>query len=85
MQLKNLKLFQNRTEHSILELDEWSKNRGYVAGIYCIYAPVELIRAANAVSVGLCGKKQDPIAEAEKVLPAALCPLIKSSYGYAIN
>jgi benzoyl-CoA reductase/2-hydroxyglutaryl-CoA dehydratase subunit BcrC/BadD/HgdB len=46
---------------------------------------VELIRAAGAVAVGLCGKKQDPIAEAEKTLPASICPLIKSSYGYAIT
>lgn len=54
-----------------------------LAGIYCVFAPVELVRAAGAVSVGLCGKKQGPIPEAERVLPANLCPLIKSSYGYA--
>jgi benzoyl-CoA reductase/2-hydroxyglutaryl-CoA dehydratase subunit BcrC/BadD/HgdB len=79
------KLFDQRGEQSLLELDEWAKAGGLVAGIYCIYAPVELIRAAGAVPVGLCGKKQDPIAEAEKTLPASLCPLIKSSYGYAIT
>jgi benzoyl-CoA reductase/2-hydroxyglutaryl-CoA dehydratase subunit BcrC/BadD/HgdB len=78
-------LFDQRGEQSLLELDEWAKAGGLVAGIYCIYAPVELIRAAGAVPVGLCGKKQDPIAEAEKTLPASLCPLIKSSYGYAIT
>jgi benzoyl-CoA reductase/2-hydroxyglutaryl-CoA dehydratase subunit BcrC/BadD/HgdB len=78
-------LFDQRGEQSLLELDEWAKTGGLVAGIYCIYAPVELIRAAGAVPVGLCGKKQDPIAEAEKTLPASLCPLIKSSYGYAIT
>jgi benzoyl-CoA reductase/2-hydroxyglutaryl-CoA dehydratase subunit BcrC/BadD/HgdB len=79
------KLFDRRGEQSLLELDEWTKSGGLIAGIYCIYAPVELIRAAGAVPVGLCGKKQDPIAEAEKTLPASLCPLIKSSYGYAIT
>ena len=77
------KLFDRRGEQSLLELDEWSNTGGLVAGIYCIYAPVELIRAAGAIPVGLCGKKQDPIAEAEKTLPASLCPLIKSSYRQA--
>lgn len=56
-----------------------------IAGIYCIFAPSELIRAAGAVPVGLCGKQQAPIPAAEEVLPAALCPLIKSSYGYAVT
>jgi len=56
-----------------------------VVGLYCTYAPVELVRAAGAVPVGLCGKKQEPIPAAERTLPASLCPLIKSSYGYAVT
>ncbi len=56
-----------------------------VAGVYCLLAPVELIRAAGAIPVSLCGKKEKPIADAERVLPSNLCPLIKSSYGYAIT
>ncbi|GKT33191.1 FldB/FldC dehydratase alpha/beta subunit like protein, partial [Aduncisulcus paluster] len=32
---------------------------------------------------GSLRKKQAPIKEAERELPASLCPLIKSSYGYA--
>ncbi len=56
-----------------------------VAGVYCLLAPVELIRAAGAIPVSLCGKKEKPIADAERVLPSTLCPLIKSSYGYAIT
>jgi benzoyl-CoA reductase/2-hydroxyglutaryl-CoA dehydratase subunit BcrC/BadD/HgdB len=31
----------------------------------------------------LCGTRNDPIAAAEEVLPRNLCPLIKSSYGFA--
>ncbi len=56
-----------------------------VAGIYCLFAPVEIVRAAGAIPVSLCGKKEKPIADAEKTLPANLCPLIKSSYGYAVT
>jgi benzoyl-CoA reductase/2-hydroxyglutaryl-CoA dehydratase subunit BcrC/BadD/HgdB len=56
-----------------------------IAGIYCVFAPGELIRAAGAVPIGLCGKEEGPIPAAETDLPAALCPLIKSSYGYALT
>ena len=54
-----------------------------VIGSYCTYFPVELATAAGAASVGLCSTSGETIAEAEKDLPANLCPLIKSSYGFA--
>jgi benzoyl-CoA reductase/2-hydroxyglutaryl-CoA dehydratase subunit BcrC/BadD/HgdB len=56
-----------------------------VAGVFCTYTPVELILAAGAVSVGLCAFSDEPIPEAEQVLPRNLCPLVKSSYGFAIT
>lgn len=56
-----------------------------VAGVFCTYTPVELILAAGAVSVGICAFSDETIAEAEKTLPRNLCPLIKSSYGFAIT
>ncbi len=56
-----------------------------MAGIYCLFAPVEIVRAAGAIPVSLCGKKEKPIADAEMTLPSNLCPLIKSSYGYAVT
>jgi len=54
-------------------------------GIYCCYAPLELIWAAGAVPVGLCATSQKPIPKAETILPANLCPLIKSSFGFIIT
>lgn len=81
----NLKPFLSFSEFSIAELDEWKNQGGKTAGVYCIYAPTELIRAAGIVPVSLCGKKQAPIKDAERELPVSLCPLIKSSYGYAIT
>lgn len=81
----NLKPFLSFSERSIGDLDEWKRQGGKTAGVYCIYAPNELIRAAGIVPVSLCGKKQAPIKEAERELPAGLCPLIKSSYGYAVT
>jgi len=75
--------FASPVDRFHLELEPLKEAGVKLAGIYCVFAPVELVRAAGAVSVGLCGKKQGPIPEAERVLPANLCPLIKSSYGYA--
>ena len=56
-----------------------------MAGVYCLFAPTELVRADGAIPVSLCGKKEAPIHAAEKTLPPNLCPLIKSSYGYAVT
>lgn len=56
-----------------------------VVGTYCLFSPVELIVAAGAIPVSLCGTSPTPIPAAEKVLPRSLCPLIKSSYGFALT
>jgi benzoyl-CoA reductase/2-hydroxyglutaryl-CoA dehydratase subunit BcrC/BadD/HgdB len=53
-----------------------------VVGLYCGYAPVEIIRAMGAVPAFLCGTSAHTIPAAESVLPANLCPLIKSSFGF---
>ncbi len=53
-----------------------------IAGIYCGYAPIELMHAMDVVPAVLCAFSNVPIATAEEVLPANLCPLIKSSYGF---
>lgn len=53
-----------------------------VVGILCEYTPRELILAAGGVPVCLCGGDARKIPIAEEVLPANLCPLVKSTYGY---
>jgi benzoyl-CoA reductase/2-hydroxyglutaryl-CoA dehydratase subunit BcrC/BadD/HgdB len=53
-----------------------------VVGILCEYTPRELIMAAGGVPVCLCGGSAKTIPAAEQQLPANLCPLIKSTYGY---
>lgn len=55
-----------------------------IVGIMCEYTPRELIMAADAVPVCLCGGSAEMIPPAEEHLPANLCPLIKSTYGYHI-
>jgi len=51
----------------------------------CEYTPRELIMAANAVPVCLCGGSAEMIGPAEEDLPVNLCPLIKSTYGYHLK
>ena len=56
-----------------------------VVGIMCEYTPRELIMAAGGLPVCLCGGSEGTIAIAETELPAGLCPLIKSTYGYHLQ
>jgi len=53
-----------------------------VVGIMCEFTPREIILAAGAVPVCLCGGSAATIPASEQVLPANLCPLIKSTFGY---
>jgi len=56
-----------------------------VIGIMCEYTPREIIMAAGALPVCLCGGSAQTIGPAEEDLPANLCPLIKSTYGYHLQ
>lgn len=56
-----------------------------VVGFYCVYAPQEVVLAADALGFALCATKEEPIADGEKTLPRNFCPLIKSSYGFAVT
>lgn len=56
-----------------------------IVGIMCEYTPRELILAAGGVPVCLCGGSEKTIAAAEQHLPANLCPLIKSTFGYHVQ
>ncbi len=56
-----------------------------IIGIMCEYTPREIIMAAGAVPVCLCGGSAATIPAAEEFLPANLCPLIKSTFGYHVQ
>lgn len=74
--------FDGEPAKRVLRYVEEHKKRGDpIAGIYCGYAPIELIQAMGIVPTVLCAFSNIPIETAETVLPANLCPLIKSSYG----
>ena len=77
--------FSRLSEICLAHLAEAPEHDIKVAGVYCAFAPEEIIRAAGMLPVTLCGKDEKPISIAETHLPAALCPLIKSSYGFALS
>ncbi len=54
-----------------------------IVGVFCTYLPREIANAMGAAVVGLCSVSDETIPDAEKDLPRNLCPLIKSSYGFA--
>jgi len=69
-------------------LDYASKQKGKgrkIVGIMCEFTPREVILAAGAIPVCLCGGSAEMIPPAEEHLPANLCPLIKSTFGYSLE
>ena len=56
-----------------------------VAGVFCTFTPHEILEAAGFTAVSLCGMSPETIPDAEAHLPKNLCPLIKSSYGFAVS
>lgn len=77
--------FASAREENLIRIKEAKDQGGKVVGIYCTFCPQEMILAAGAIPVGLCGMSETPIAAAEETLPRNLCPLIKSSYGFAVT
>ncbi|WP_069651105.1 double-cubane-cluster-containing anaerobic reductase [Caloranaerobacter ferrireducens] len=69
----------------VQELAEHRKKGGKVFGSFCIFVPDELIVAAGAIGVGLCGGSDFWIPDGEKVLPRNICPLIKASVGAKLS
>lgn len=68
----------------VKELNDHKKNGGKVVGTFCVYVPEEIVTAAGAICVGLCGGLDIAIEEVEKVLPRNLCSLIKSFMGFKL-
>ncbi|MEG6616578.1 double-cubane-cluster-containing anaerobic reductase [Peptococcaceae bacterium 1198_IL3148] len=85
MRPESMSIIGDMRDQNILALEHAKKNNHKIVGMYCAYSPQELIIAAGAAPVSLCGTKQEPIAQAEKHLPRNLCPLIKSSFGFAVS
>ncbi|MDR3356644.1 MAG: 2-hydroxyacyl-CoA dehydratase family protein [Spirochaetaceae bacterium] len=77
--------FSEARQNGFLAMKALKEEGKGVVGTFCTYVPVELITAAGLVPVGLCSTSDETIGDAEKELPRNLCPLIKSSYGFAVT
>ncbi|MGD1004565.1 MAG: double-cubane-cluster-containing anaerobic reductase [Methanoregulaceae archaeon] len=83
--LQSLDIFKDSYELRIAELKEEREKGIKVVGTFCLYVPDEIIFAAGADRIVLCGGRTDTIPVAEQSLPRNICPLIKSSFGAVVD
>lgn len=77
--------FNEQRKQSFIKVKNYKDAGGKLVGYLCAYTPLEVIDAAGIAAVGLCGTSNETVPTAETVLPANLCPLIKSTYGFALS
>ncbi|MGL5749323.1 MAG: 2-hydroxyacyl-CoA dehydratase, partial [Paraclostridium sp.] len=77
--------FGEARRNGFIKVKELKEQGKKVAGVFCAFTPVEIPLAAGLATVSVCGVSEEPIKDAEKILPRNLCPLIKSSFGHAIT
>lgn len=82
---KNFEEYQEFRKEGFLMAKKFKDNGGRLAGCLCSYTPTEVLDAAGIASVGLCGTSQESIPDAEKILPKNICPLVKSTFGFACS
>lgn len=82
---KTFEEFAEARKAGFIKAKEFKEKGGKIAGTLCSYTPNEILDAAGIASVGLCGTSNEVVPDAEKVLPKNLCPLIKSTYGFAFT
>ena len=82
---ENFESYPEARKKAFLTMKELKEQGRRIVGVFCTFTPWELILAADAVAVVLCGIGDDNIPAAEVRLPKNLCPLIKASYGAAVT
>jgi benzoyl-CoA reductase/2-hydroxyglutaryl-CoA dehydratase subunit BcrC/BadD/HgdB len=85
MSLKSLSYFDESYEIRVARLKEERAKGIKIIGTFCLFVPDEIIFAAGADRIVLCGGRPDTIAVAEQSLPRNVCPLIKSSFGALVD
>ncbi|MBP5749887.1 MAG: 2-hydroxyacyl-CoA dehydratase [Firmicutes bacterium] len=77
--------FGEARKNGFLRVKKIKEDGGKVAGTFCTFTPQEILDAAGVSPVSLCGMSEETIPAAEAHLPKNMCPLIKSSYGFAVS
>jgi benzoyl-CoA reductase/2-hydroxyglutaryl-CoA dehydratase subunit BcrC/BadD/HgdB len=83
MKLRTMDKLSQAAEQNLMDIENAKASGRKVIGFYCLYTPMEMAVAADAIPVPLCGTRNEPIGAAEEVLPRNFCSLIKSSFGFA--
>jgi benzoyl-CoA reductase/2-hydroxyglutaryl-CoA dehydratase subunit BcrC/BadD/HgdB len=60
---------------------ELGEPRPKVVGIYCVMAPEELVYAAGAIPLRLCGGSHEASCAGDELAPRDACPVVKSALG----
>ena len=82
---ESLDHLKNSYNTRISQLVDGRKAGKKLVGTFCLFVPDEIIFAAGADRIILCGGKNDTVSIAEQYLPRNICPLIKSSFGSILN
>ncbi|MEE1030966.1 MAG: double-cubane-cluster-containing anaerobic reductase [Ruminococcus sp.] len=82
---ENFESYGEARKNGFLKMKELKETGKKIVGVYCSFVPTELVEAAGGTVVSLCATSEEPIAAAEADLPRNLCPLIKASYGFALQ
>jgi benzoyl-CoA reductase/2-hydroxyglutaryl-CoA dehydratase subunit BcrC/BadD/HgdB len=83
--LETLDHIKNSYNSRICQIAQEKKAGKKIVGTLCLFVPDEIIFAAGADRVILCGGRNDTVSIAEQYLPRNVCPLVKSSFGSIVN
>jgi benzoyl-CoA reductase/2-hydroxyglutaryl-CoA dehydratase subunit BcrC/BadD/HgdB len=84
-QFKSLEYIKNSYNKRICQIADEKKSGKKVIGNLCLFVPDEIIFAAGADRIILCGGENNTVSIAEQYLPRNICPLVKSSFGSIVN
>jgi len=82
---KSLENLKSSYIERISQIADERKAGKKLVGTFCLFVPDEIIFAAGADRIILCGGKNDTVSIAEQYLPRNICPLVKSSFGSIVN
>ncbi len=73
---------KDRAYQLLLPSQHQSANSKKIIGTYCILVPEELIYAAGAIPVRLCGGNYEASLAGDELAPRDTCPVVKASIGF---
>jgi len=74
-------IYANRS-HRVKELKAEGKK---IIGYPCMYVPLELITALDLIAYRTYGDMAEPVTEADRALPTAFCPIMRSCLDCALK